>query len=149
MKERYESFTGLIAKIGRYIKRVKSEEMAEYDLKGPHVSCHYQLYNRGPLTAKQLSDLCDEDKAAISRSIEYLEEHGYILSDSTVKKRDKSRLTLTEEGMRVGAVLTEKINSILDVASSGITDEERAVMYKCLMTISDNLKKICDEYGEQ
>ena len=148
MKERYEVFTGLIAKIGRYIKRVKTEEMAEYDLKSPHVNCHYQLYNRGPLTAKQLSELCDEDKAAISRSIEYLEEHGYIACDSSMKKRYKSRLALTEEGMRVGAIITEKVDNVLALAGEGITDEERAVMYKCLTTISDNLKKICDEYSE-
>ena len=39
MEERFETFTVLIARINRGIKRIKAEEMAEFGLKGPHVSC--------------------------------------------------------------------------------------------------------------
>ena len=38
MEERFETFTVLIARISRGIKRIKAEEMAEFGLKGPHVS---------------------------------------------------------------------------------------------------------------
>ena len=43
MEERFETFTILIARISRSIKRIKSEEMADFELKGPHVSCLYYL----------------------------------------------------------------------------------------------------------
>ena len=43
MEERFGTFTILISKISRSIKRIKSEEMAEFQLKGPHVSCLYYL----------------------------------------------------------------------------------------------------------
>ena len=43
MEERFEAFTVLISRISRSIRRIKSEEMAEFQLKGPHVSCLYYL----------------------------------------------------------------------------------------------------------
>lgn len=62
MEERFAAFTVLIAKINRNIRRIKTEEMAEFHLKGPHVACLYHLTTAGPLTAGELCDRCDEDK---------------------------------------------------------------------------------------
>ena len=86
MEGRFETFTVLIAKISRSIRRIKAEGMAEFGLKGPHVSCLYYLSVFGEQTASELCDRCDEDKAAISRSIEYLEREGYIISKSDAHK---------------------------------------------------------------
>ena len=74
MDSRFETFTVLITRISRSIKRIKAEEMASFQLKGPHVSCLFYLYRGGPMTAAELCDRCDEDKAAISRSLDYLEK---------------------------------------------------------------------------
>ena len=52
MEERFAAFTVLIAKINRNIRRIKTEEMAEFHLKGPHVACLYHLTTAGPLTAE-------------------------------------------------------------------------------------------------
>lgn len=146
MKERFETFTGLIAKINRSIKKIKAEEMVDYELKSPHISCHYYLYKKDSLTSKELCELCDEDKAAISRSIDYLEEKGYIVCDSTSKRRYKARLCLTDEGRAVGAVIAEKVDKMLDRASEGLSEEDREVLYKALSLISGNLQKICEKY---
>ena len=78
MEERFETFTILIARISRSIKRIKAEEMAELALKGPHVSCLYYLSLCDAMTAAELCERCDEDKAAISRSLDDLEKNGYI-----------------------------------------------------------------------
>ena len=99
MQQRFETFTVLIAKISRSIRRIKAEEMSEFHLKGPHVSCLYYLTQLGPLTAGQLCDRCEEDKAAVSRSLEYLEQNGYVTRPD---KRYRSPLTLTEKGQETG-----------------------------------------------
>lgn len=70
MEERFETFTVLIARISRSIKRIKADEMADFELKGPHVSCLYYLSQRDGMTAAELCERCDEDKAAISRSLD-------------------------------------------------------------------------------
>jgi len=55
MQQRFETFTVLIAKISRSIRRIKAEEMSEFHLKGPHVSCLYYLTQLGPLMAASSS----------------------------------------------------------------------------------------------
>ena len=87
MQERFKTFTVLISKINRSIKKIKTEEMDEFNLKSHHVSCLYYLYKSNSLTAKELCDICAEDKAALSRSLEDLERNGYIECDSNLKKR--------------------------------------------------------------
>ena len=62
MEERFETFTILIARIRRSIKRIKSEEMADFELKGPHVSCLYYLSLCEGMTAAELCERCDEDR---------------------------------------------------------------------------------------
>ncbi|MBQ8684778.1 MAG: winged helix-turn-helix transcriptional regulator [Clostridia bacterium] len=148
MQERFEAFTILIAKIGRAIRKIKTEEMAEFDLKSPHVSCLYYLYKEDGLTAAALCERCDEDKAAISRSLEYLEANGFLSCLSTAKKRYKAPLVLTEKGKRTGAYIAARIDEVLLEASEGLKEEDRRILYQSLTLISNNLQKICDRYGE-
>lgn len=139
MNNRFKNFTLLIGKINRNIKRLKTEAMKEFNLKGPHVSCIYYLYTEGNLTASELVEMCDEDKAAISRTLDYLEQNGYIICDSKLKKRYRSPLFLTEKGRTVGKFIDYKINIILDEASKGLSEENRIILYNSLSLISDNL----------
>ncbi len=147
MEERFQTFTGLITDINRCIHKIKTVEMAEYDLKSSHVSCLYYLYKMVSLTARELCDLCREDKANISRTIKYLESNGYLICSSKNVKRYQSPLRLTALGQEVGERISRKIDHILEQASAGITEEQRAAMYRSLASISGNLQKLCDTYG--
>ena len=149
MEARFELFTGLIAKASRYIHKIKSKEMSEYHLKSSHVSCLYYLYKaNSPLTAKELCDLCGEDKANVSRTVKFLETEGFICCQSKTQKRYQSPLVLTQKGEKVGKDLAEKIDRILLEASEGLTEENRKIFYQSLSLICDNLEKICTKYGE-
>ena len=149
MRERYHLFTTLIANINRSIKRIKIEEMSEYDLKSIHVSCLYYLHTEGGLTAKQLCEMCEEDKANVSRCVEYLEERGYIQARPSGCKRYKSPLELTEKGHKTAEVINSKVSKILEETSVGVSTEEREIFYRCLETICDNLQRICDNYDAE
>ena len=146
MEERFTLFTVLVANIGRNIRRIKTEEMAHFQLKSPHVTCLYHLY-KSDMTAKELCDVCDEDKAAVSRSIEFLEENGYVVCASTMKKRYKAPLFLTEKGKEVGRYIAEKIDAVLKEASEGINEEDREVLYRTLSLIDTNLQRIATKHG--
>ncbi|MEE0969510.1 MAG: helix-turn-helix domain-containing protein, partial [Clostridia bacterium] len=78
MKERFETFTVLINRISRNIRKIKNQEMAEYNLRSAHVSCLYYLYMHKGATATDLCERCEEDKATISRAIDYLETNGFL-----------------------------------------------------------------------
>lgn len=79
---RFETFTVLINRISRNIRKIKNQEMAEYNLRSSHISCLYYLYTSGGLTATDLCERCEDDKATVSRSIEYLENNGYLVCES-------------------------------------------------------------------
>ena len=148
MKKRFETFTVLIAKISRNIKKIKNLEMAGYGLRSPHVSCLYYLYASEGLTATELCERCEEDKATISRSLDYLEKNGYLICEAKSAKRYKTPLHLTEKGKEVGKRIADKINRVLDEISIGLTEEERIEFYRSLNMISDGLERISNRLGE-
>jgi len=148
MEERYKTFTLLISKISRCIRKIKTNEVEEVELKSPHVSCLYYLYQQDGMTSKELCDICDEDKGAISRSIEFLRNKGFIEMSSNSEKRYKSPLNLTQKGKEIGLVLSQKIDKVLETASVGLSEENRKNFYDSLILISNNLQKICDKYGD-
>lgn len=144
MKDRFETFTVLINRISRNIKKIKNQEMAEYNLRSAHISCLYYLYSAGSITATQLCEYCAEDKATISRAVEYLEREGYLSCNSQTAKRYKCPLFLTPKGEEVGEKIALKIQAVLDTLGDGLTEKERLDLYKGLTIISKKLEKVAE-----
>lgn len=142
MQERFETFTVLINRISRNIRKIKNQEMADYNLRSVHVSCLYYLYTNKGATATDLCERCEEDKATISRALDYLENEGYLTCDSKSPKRYKSPLLLTGKGNEAGKKIADKINGVLDAISAELTEEERIAFYRSLSTISQSLEKV-------
>ena len=142
MQERFETFTVLINRISRNIRKIKNQEMSEYNLRSAHVSCLYYLYSGNNITATDLCERCEEDKATISRALDYLETNGYLTCESKSAKRYKSPLVLTEKGQVVGKKIADKISNVLDEISIGLTEEERIAFYRSLSIISDSLDAV-------
>ncbi len=139
MKERFETFTVLINRISRNIRKIKNQEMSQYNLRSAHVSCLYYLFTNKGATATDLCERCEEDKATISRALDYLESNGYLTCQTKNVKRYKSPLILTDKGNEVGQKIAEKINGVLDAISDGLTEEERVAFYRSLSIISESL----------
>ena len=149
MEQRFETFTALVTGISRAIRKIKTEEMVEFHLKGPHVSCLYYLYKEGELTASELCELCEEDKANMSRILDFLEKNGYILCRAQVGHRYRAPLRLTEQGCAVGSHIAEKIDRVLLAAGEGVSEEERLLLYESLTKIYDNLTRVCNGYRKK
>lgn len=142
MEERFELFTVLISKISRNIKKIKNQEMAEYGLRSTHVSCLYYLYASSPLTATELSERCEEDKATISRALDHLEKNGFVTCNSKSAKRYNCPILLTEKGRRVGGEICGKVSLVLDEVGVVLSEEERRDFYRYLTVISDKLAEV-------
>ncbi|MBQ3106058.1 MAG: MarR family transcriptional regulator, partial [Eggerthellaceae bacterium] len=149
----FETFTVLIAKINRSIRKIKNLEMAEYDLKSPHISCLYHLHSatqeNEQITSSDLCARCEEDKATISRSLDYLEKQGYLAKRSADAKRYKSPLALTDAGVEVGREIARKVDRVLDEVSDCLTGEERSAFYRSLIAISDHLEATANRLENQ
>lgn len=147
MKQRFENFTIHIAKISRNIKRIKNQEMQEYDLRSSHVSCLYYLFSSKGLTLTELSERCEEDKATVSRSIRDLKKNGYVVADAGSYGKYKAQLLLTEKGMIAGKRIADKICAVLNETDKALTGEELEIFYRCLSVISEELDKVAHRHG--
>lgn len=145
MEERFETFTVLVNRISRNIRKIKNQEMAEYGLRSAHISCLYYLYGGRGMTATELCERCEEDKATISRALDYLETQGYLTCSAKSAKRYKSPLLLTEKGMEVGKKIADKIDQVLTGISVELTETERIEFYRCLSLISKSLENVAAE----
>ena len=137
--ERFDNFVTGITSINRSLQRIKKIKMAGFNLKGIHVMCLFKLYhNPEGMTLTGLASQCCEDKAAISRTVSDLTKKGLVMADSAAKYR--APLILTPEGRKIAISIDEMIYNAVPAGGDGLTDEERAVFYKALSHISDNLE---------
>lgn len=117
-------------------------------MKNVQSSCLYYLYTSKGLTATELCERCEEDKATVSRSIDFLTKNGYIKCDSKTAKRYKNRITLTEKGNEIGEKISKKIDAVLSEIGSELTDEERDEFYRCLAIVSKDIDTISKRYNK-
>lgn len=145
MEYRFETFTVLINRISRNIRKIKNNEMLEYNLRSSHISCLYYLYSYGNVTATELCEYCEEDKATISRALDYLEKNNYLICESKNEKRYRSPLVLTDKGIEVGKKISDKITEVLNGISKELSEEKRIDFYNSLKIISESLNKMACE----
>ena len=119
-------------------------EMENYGLKGPHAQCLLTL-SRFPegITAARLCELCERDKAAISRMVTELEEKGMVLRSTPNGNRYRAVLTLTEQGTAAAAHVEQRARYAVEEASQGMTEQQRITMYAALDLIAGNLQSLC------
>lgn len=96
------------------------------------------------ITATDLCEYCEEDKATVSRSLDYLEKEGYLICEAKSAKRYKSPLKLTDKGVEVAKKITDKIEYFLEQISVELTEEERVQFYRSLSLISNSLNNIAN-----
>ena len=139
MIDRFQSFVSGITICYKYIQKIKSMEMTEFGLKGTHVMCIFYIsHSKEKLTAAQLSQLCAEDKAAISRTLVTLQDKGYIEAG---EKKYRAHLHLTEKGEILASQIDSLIEQWVGFGGDGLSEEERTMFYHALDLISLNLRE--------
>ncbi len=145
VQDRFRLFTTSITRAYKSINRIKNHETRDKGLKGIHVMCMYFLgQSQNGLTSAELARECSEDKAAISRTVAFLTDNGYVEPACKVgAKNYKAALVLTEAGKKVNSALEDCIKKAVDNASQGLSDEDREKFYRIFLSITDNLEKYC------
>ena len=144
MLDRFAQFCTSIASIQRSIMKIERVEMAKYGLKGPHANCLVAIarYPEG-ITAARLCEICDKDKAAISRTLSELEQAGMVLRHNSEGKRYRSLLRLSEKGREIANNVNERILLAVAKASEGYDKEKQQVFARVLGLVAGNLQDIC------
>lgn len=144
MEGRYELISASVSSMYHDIQKIERVEMAKYGLKGPHAQCLLAMkkYPEG-ITAARLCEVCEKDKAAVSRILAELEESGMILRENRNGSRYRASLRLTERGKAAADAVVEKARLAVEVAGTGFGEEEREVFYRVLSIIAGNLHRLC------
>lgn len=146
MLSKYELFSLSISSMYHDIQRIERTEMAKFGLKGPHAQC-LLVMNRNPqgITAAQLCDACEKDKAAISRTVAELEQAGLVQRGDRNGVRYRAPLTLTEQGKEAARSVSVRAQQAVERAGEGLDDAQREVFYRVLALIAGNLHAICKD----
>lgn len=146
MMSRYELFSSAIASIYHDVQRIERTEMARFGLKGPHAQCLVAL-NRYPegITAARLCEICEKDKAAISRIIAELEEAGMVTRENQGGSRYRAGLMLTPQGVSAAQAVVHTADLAVEQASKDLEEQERVVFYSFLTKVAGNLHDICKD----
>ena len=146
MESRYELLSGSISCMYHDIQKIERVEMAKYGLKGPHAQCLLAMKKHPEgITAARLCEICEKDKAAISRILAELEAAGMILRENRNGSRYRASLLLTQQGNVAAEAVVEKARLAVELAGTGFGEEEREVFYRVLSIIAGNLHKLCRE----
>lgn len=146
MLNRFTRFSLAISQIDRCWHKLAAEEMAKYDLNSPHAVYLNVLYQHGDgLTAAKLGDLCCKNKADVSRMVAILEKKRLVRKEAVGGNLYRAKLLLTEEGKRAAEHVQERAALAVELAGSGMTDDDRDVFYRCLEQITGNLQTLCKE----
>ena len=146
MLDRYEHLSSAISSMYHDIQKIERVEMAKFGLKGPHAQCLLAMsrYPAG-LTAGELCEICDKDKAAISRTVAELEQAEMILRNESNGSRYRARLALSAKGTEAAKAVSQRALVAVEQAGIGLDDEHRQVFYRVLTLIAGNLHTICKD----
>lgn len=126
--------------------KIEREEMEKYGLRGSYVQ-YLIAMKRFPegMTSAKLCDICDKDKAAISRIVAEMENKGLIRRESDKSNMYRAKLVLTEEGNKAADYVCERAEKAVLAAGKGLDEEDRRIFYGVLAIFEANLRRISRE----
>ena len=140
MLNRFTQFCGSISMINRAIQKIERDEMERYGNKGAYAQYLVAMiqYPEG-ITAAQLCELCDRDKAAVSRVLGEMEEKGLVRREGT---HYRTKLFLTDAGQNAAQHVCDRAVVAVLEAGKGLSDADRATFYAAMNLIASNLQAL-------
>ena len=143
--DRFDKFYSTTCAILKSIQKLKSKYMVHCGLSSAHTMCLRHLYKSPEgLTRTKLANLCDIDKAQISRIVNELCSKGYITEPESENVNYRKRLKLTPLGRDTAEGINAAVAQIHSFVSSDIPENEISSFYATLDLICEKLKQAED-----
>lgn len=146
MEKRFERFAAAVLEMNRYLQRIKEQEMRRFGLRSAHTMCIFYLGQHPEgLTVTQLTEICREDKAAVSRNLSELSRMGLVSCSAPPDRRVyRDPYWLTERGTEIAAQVEARVSDALSACGRGLTEAQRDNFYTAAQIIISNL----EDYAE-
>ena len=146
MLDRFERCSYCIFEISRCWRKLASEELGKYGLKSPHATYLTTIYKYpNGITMPQLCEVSGKDKSDASRMIAILEEKGMIKKQCVNGSLYRGVWILTDEGKQAAEQVSQRASRAVELAGKDLTDENRAIFYQALESITTNLQNLSKE----
>ena len=136
----FERFAQMISSATKLLYRLKSRCMSKYGLSSTHTACLRKLYDepRG-LTKSEIADVCEIDKAQITRIIGELIAKNYVEDDLSEKTYNR-KFFLTESGRRITEEVNKTVDDIVKYVNGGIPKDDIEHFYSVFGEINKKLR---------
>ena len=146
MLSRFQQFSYVISEINRQIQKIERDEMIKYGCKGAFAQYLVALLNHPEgLTAARLCQICDKDKAAVSRMVSEMQEKGMVTRSSESTRSYNAPILLTEDGRKAAEHVCMKARAAVKAVGGEMSEEERRVLYSLLDSIAGKLQRLSEE----
>lgn len=141
MANQYEELMTAITSISHSFKRARTEETKKAGLRGSDATILLELaVNPDGLSNVQLSEICDMDKAAVSRQVKKLNDDGWIRTIKNNGKRYGALHVLTSKGKKLADKIQNSGTELLSNKNSGLTKKDLSTLKDLLNQLAKNLK---------
>ena len=143
MVKRFEAFALGLSRVNSAWNKLAVEELKKLGLKGNYAVYLVALWkHEDGLTSANLCEICNKDKAEVSRAVSTLEKKNIVLRENTTGNGYRARIKLTQTGKEITHALRERIQLAVEKGGNGLSDEQRDHFYLALQVIADNLNDI-------
>ena len=132
--------------IGRYashlfrsIQIFVARELESYGIGSGQFTLMMRLLRRDGVRQEELASSLNYDRATITRSMNRLEDAGYIVRERDPEDRRAYVVSLTEKGRSMESVLVDISSNLNDVILQGFTEEESLSFISMLMRAVGNI----------
>ncbi|MBQ9845917.1 MAG: MarR family transcriptional regulator [Oscillospiraceae bacterium] len=143
MLGRYEQFSYIVSVINRQIQKIERDEMVKHGHKGAFAQ-YLMIMRHHPegVTASQLCEMCDKDKAAVSRVMSEMVDKKLVERICSKDTAYRAKLALTQEGSRIADFVAQRAMAAVAAVGNELSDEERKQFYSTLDFIAMRLQSI-------
>lgn len=100
-----------------------------------------RLLQRPNISQRELADLCHLDVTTMSRSLDRLEEEGYLRREKNPDCRRSYQICLTPDGEQKATEVQELLRQMDQIICRGLSEQEQETFLAILRKICENMEQ--------
>lgn len=127
--------------INKYFKAYLKEELKEYKLNSAEGLVLLILYGKDGITQEQIIEEIQHDKGVMTRTMQSLEDKGYIIRNKNTNDNRSFNFYLTKKGKEFKNILIAILKIWNDNLLNDLTEYEIDIVNQCMEKMAQNATK--------
>ncbi|GLQ75674.1 MarR family winged helix-turn-helix transcriptional regulator [Vibrio penaeicida] len=137
--EREKSFGWKVNVVAAHVAKLLEQELAKHDFPKSFWPTMMCLWEQEGMTQRELSDKSRIENSTTTRTLDKLEERGWVERQADPNSRRSYRIYLTEEGRKLKGTLQPLANQVNQNALSHLEEKEQQELLRLLTKVMDGV----------